>query len=88
MQCAVHTLQLAICDGLKGMNATKLIGIVRSRVAESEDYNPTPTPTPTSRISKLPTPTPTPNFNFDYESDSDSRLRLRLPTMGKIFFLN
>ena len=30
MQCAVHTLQLAICDGLKGRHASKLIGIVRS----------------------------------------------------------
>ena len=30
MRCAVHTLQLAICDGLKGRQASKLIGIVRS----------------------------------------------------------
>ena len=30
MRCAVHTLQLAICDGLKGRHASKLIGIVRS----------------------------------------------------------
>ena len=30
MRCAVHTLQLAICDGLRGRHASKLIGIVRS----------------------------------------------------------
>ena len=30
MRCAVHTLQLAICDGLKGRHAPILIGIVRS----------------------------------------------------------
>ena len=30
MRCAVHTLQLGICDGLKGRHASKLIGIVRS----------------------------------------------------------
>ena len=30
MRCAVHTLQLAICDGPKGRHASKLIGIVRS----------------------------------------------------------
>ena len=30
MRCAVHTLQLAICDGLKGRHASKLISIVRS----------------------------------------------------------
>ena len=37
---------------------------MKSRVAESEDYDPTLTP----RISKLPTLTP--DFNFDYDSDS------------------
>ena len=35
---------------------------VRSRVAESEEYDPTPTP----EIFKMPTPTP--NFNFDSDS--------------------
>ena len=30
MRCAVHTLQLAICDGLKGRHASKSIGIVKS----------------------------------------------------------
>ena len=30
MQCAVHTLQSAICDALNGRYASKLIGIVRS----------------------------------------------------------
>ena len=30
MRCAVHTLQLAIYDGLKGKHASKLIGILRS----------------------------------------------------------
>ena len=30
MRCDVHTLQLAICDGLKERHASKLIGIVKS----------------------------------------------------------
>ena len=30
MRCAVHTLQLAICDGLKGRHAANLIGMVRN----------------------------------------------------------
>ena len=30
MQCAIHTLQLAISDGLKGRHASKSIVIVRS----------------------------------------------------------
>ena len=30
MRCAIHTLQLAVCDGLKGRYASKLIVIVRN----------------------------------------------------------
>ena len=30
MRCAVHTLQLPICDVIKGRHASKLIGIVKS----------------------------------------------------------